>query len=244
MSRFRAMSKSSARPRAVPGGARLFHRLHTRLGFQGRPPQFIVEFYPYTGLVHTIRMREHTAHVRLSDALRGAPSSVLEAAAAILLSRIFRRRAPRESLDEYRRFTLAPSTRRRVAGLRRARARRSAGGPRGAAHDLAPMFVRLNRRYFAGRLRRPRLGWSERAWRTQFGCFDPALDQIVLNRRLDRPAVPAFVVEYVLFHEMLHVKHPLRATRCRMQAHSREFLSEEKRYPHHAQARRFLNRLL
>jgi len=237
------MNRSHARSCAVPGGAQLFHRLYTRLGGLGRPPQFIVEFYPYSGLAHTIRLREHTAHVRLSDALRCAPSSVLEAAAAILLSRIFRRRTPRESLDEYRRFILAPATRRRVASLRRARARRIAGGPRGAAHDLAPMFARLNRRYFQGRLRRPRLAWSERSWRTQFGCFDPALDQIVLNRRLDRPSVPAYAVEYVLFHEMLHVKHPLRATRCRMQAHSREFLREEEKYPHHAQARRFLNRL-
>ena len=237
------MSRSHVPSCAVPGGAQLFYRLYTRLGGLGRPPQFIVEFYPYSGLAHTIRLREHTAHVRLSDAMRRAPSIVLEAAAAILLSRIFRRRTPREFLEKYRSFAMAPATRRRVARLRRARARRVIGGPKGAAHNLAPMFVRLNRRYFAGRLRRPRLVWSERAWRTQFGCFDPALDQIVLNRCLDRAAVPACVVEYVLFHEMLHVKHPLRATRCRMQAHSREFLREEKKYPHHARARRFLHRL-
>jgi hypothetical protein len=146
-------------------------------------------------------------------------------------------------LEKYRRFALAPDTRRRINRLRRRRAQRIAGGPTGDAHDLAPMFARLNRRYFAGRLRRPRLGWSARHWHTQLGCFDPALHQIVLNRRLDRAAVPAFVVEYVLFHEMLHVKHPLRATRCHLQAHSREFLKEEKRFPRHAQARRYLNRL-
>jgi len=28
-------------------------------------------------------------------------------------------------------------------------------------------------------------------------------NQIVLNRRMDRPGVPQFVVEYVLYHEML-----------------------------------------
>jgi predicted metal-dependent hydrolase len=237
------MSRPRALRRSVPGGAQLFHRLYTRLGGRGRPPQFVVEFYPYAGLAHTIRLREHTAHVRLSDALRGAPASVIEAAAIILLSRILRRRTPREYLAEYRHFTLAPATRRRVDRMRRARARRVASSPRGEAHDLASMFARLNRSYFAGRLRRPRLGWSERTWRTQLGCFDPALDQIVLNRRLDRPAVPRFVVEYVLFHEMLHVKHPLRATRCHMQAHSREFLREEEKFPDHARARRFLNHL-
>jgi Protein of unknown function DUF45 len=235
-----AMKKSLA-ARAIPGGSQLFHRLYTRLGGHGRPPQFVVEFYPYAGLAHTIRLRGETAHVRFSDALRGAPAGVIEAAAIILLSRILRRRTPRESLDQYRRFALAPATRRRVDKLRRMRARRVAGGPAGQAHDLAPMFSGLNRRHFAGRLRRPRLGWSRRTWRTQLGCFDPALDQIVLNRRLDRDTVPAFVVEYVLFHEMLHVKHPLRATRCHMQAHSREFLREETTYPHHAEARRFLN---
>jgi hypothetical protein len=239
-----AMKRPRASLSTVPGGARLFQRLYTRLGGLGRPPQFIVEFYPYAGLAHTIRLREHTAHVRLSDALRNAPSAVIEAAGAILLSRILRRRTPPESLDQYRRFALAPATRRRVDRLRRSRARGGISGPRGQAHDLAPMFARLNRSYFAGRLRRPRLGWSRRAWRAQFGLFDPALDQIVLNRCLDRPGVPAFVVEYVLFHEMLHVKHPLRATRCRMQAHTREFLTEEKKFPHHAPARRFLNRLL
>jgi hypothetical protein len=237
------MRRSRVQSRTVPGGSQLFHRLYTRLGGHGRPPQFIVEFYPYAGLAHTIRVRDHTAHVRFSDALRGAPAGVVEAAAIILLSRILRRRTPRESLDQYRRFALAPATRRRVDRLRRARARRVVGGPHGEAHDLAPMFSRLNRRYFSGRLRRPRLGWSRRDWRAQLGCFDPALDQIVLNRRLDRAAVPEFVVEYVLFHEMLHVKHPLRATRCHMQAHTREFLTEEKRFPHHVEAHHFLDHL-
>jgi hypothetical protein len=228
---------------AVPGGARLFQRLYTRLGCLGRPPQFIVEYYPYAGLAHSIRLRDEIALVRLSDALRNAPAKVLEAAAAILLSRMYRRRAPRESLVEYRRFTLAPRTRRRVATIRRARGRRVSSSPRGAVHHLERMFVRLNRCYFAGRLRRPCLSWSDRSWRTQFGCFDPALDQIVLNRRLDRDAVPAYVVEFVLFHEMLHVKHPMRATRCTMRSHSREFRLEEKRYAHYAEARKFLARL-
>ena len=167
--------------RAVPGASRLFHRLYTRLGGHGRPPQFIVEFYPYASLAHTIRLRDHIAYVRLSDALRGAPASVLEAAAVILLSRILRRRTPRESLEEYRRFSMAPATRRRIDKLRRTRARRVAGSTRGEVYDLAPMFSRLNRRYFAGRLRRPHLGWSARNWTTQLGCFDPALRLFVRN---------------------------------------------------------------
>ena len=91
------MKRASERPSPVPGGAAIFQRLYTRLGCRGRPPRFEVEFYPYANLMHTIRLREESACVRISDALRGAPLAVLESAAAILLSRVYRRRAPVES---------------------------------------------------------------------------------------------------------------------------------------------------
>jgi len=237
------MKRPASQIATVPGGASICHRLYTRLGCQGRPPQFLVEFYPYANLMHTIRLREDVARVRLSDALRGAPTAVVEAAAAILLARLYRRRAPRELLAVYRHYTVAPATRRRVSRLRRVRGRLVSSPPRGAIYDLASMFTRLNRRYFAGRLHRPRLGWSSRVWRAQFGCFDPALDQIVMNRWLDRAAVPACAVEYVLFHEMLHVKHPLRVAHCGLEAHSRQFREEEKRYAKYDAARKFLDRL-
>jgi hypothetical protein len=236
------MSKPGSPDPPVPGGARLFLRLYTRLGCPGRPPQFTVEFYPYANLMHTIRLREEIAYVRLSDVLRGAPLAVFEAAAAILLARLYRRAVPRELLAAYRNYVATPRTRRRIARLRSGRGRIVKTGPCGAVYDLDPMFVRLNRRYFGGRLHRPRLGWSTRNWSSQFGCFDPALDQIVMNRWLDRALVPVYAVEYVLFHEMLHVKHPMRAARCGIEAHSREFRREETRYAHYARARRFLDR--
>src|SRR5215469_5005392 len=78
----------------VPGGAALFQRLFTRLGCSGRPPRFRVEFYPYSSLVLTLRHRQEIVHVRFSDLLRRAPLAVLEAAAALLLCRVYRRKAP------------------------------------------------------------------------------------------------------------------------------------------------------
>src|SRR3984885_4181525 len=236
-------TNSRPKKKTVPGGSKLFERVYTRLGCQSRPPRFEVEFYPYANLVHTVRLREDVAHVRLSDALRGAPLTVIEAAAAILLARLYRRETPQELAVLYRGYTSSAATRRRIAKLRGQRGRKVEGGPRGEVYDLAPVFAKLNRRYFSGRLHRPQLGWSARTWRTQFGCFDPALDQIVLNRWLDRGVVPRYAVEYVLFHEMLHVKHPLRAARCGIEAHSLKFRKEEKRYEDYARARKFLDRL-
>jgi hypothetical protein len=217
--------------------------MFTRVGCHGRPPRFVAEFYPYANLTHTIRLVEDAAYVRLSDVFRRAPLAVLEATAAILLARVYRRRAGREFLEAYREFALAQGTRRRLLNMRRKRGRRIASHPRGLHHNLESLFARLNRRHFGARLHRPRLGWSARPWRTQLGCFDPALDQIVVSSRLDRETVPAFVVEYVLFHEMLHVKHPIRRASCGLQAHSAEFRQQERRFPFYERARRFLIRL-
>ncbi len=228
---------------SFPAGARIFQRMFTRVGCQGRPPRFVAEFYPYANLTHTIRLVEDTAHVRYSDVFLGAPMPVLEATAAILLARVYRRRAGREYLKAYREFALAQGTRRRLMRMRRKRGRRVSSHPLGMHHNLQPLFAKLNRRHFAGRLRHPRLGWSARPWRIQLGCFDPALDQIVISSRLDREQVPRYVVEYVLFHEMLHVKHPIRRARCGLEAHSAEFRRQERCFPLYKRARRFLTRL-
>ncbi|MGH9573319.1 MAG: SprT-like domain-containing protein [Candidatus Acidiferrales bacterium] len=234
--------KKSRRAQAVAGGARIFQRLYTRLGCDGRPPNFIVEYHPYTDLTHTIRLRDETAHVRLSDALRDAPQTVIEATAAILLGRLYRRRPPMALIEAYRQFSYARATRSRLLRLRRKRARRSEHRPAGAHHDLDPLFAALNSQYFDGALAKPRLGWSKRVWRTQLGCFDPALKQILINRQLDHPGVPECVVAYVLYHEMLHVKHPMKFARCRRESHSPEFRKEEKRFADYAPAMRFLKR--
>jgi hypothetical protein len=216
--------------------------MYTRLGCEGRPPHFVVEYHPYADLTHTIRLREDTAYVRLSDVLRFASGAVVEATAAILLARLYRRRTPKELLGVYREFSYARSTRRRLLALRQQRARRVEHRPAGVYHDLAPMFDRLNRRYFRSSLGCPRLGWSRRAWRMQLGCFDPALDQIVINRHLDRRSVPEYVVAYVLYHEMLHLKHPMKFARCRRESHSAQFRKEEKKFVDYNLAMKFLER--
>jgi hypothetical protein len=227
----------------VPGGEGIFQRVYTRLGCNGRPPQFIVEYHPYTDLTHTIRVREDTAYVRLSDVMRGASIAALEAVAAILLGKLYRRRPPQLLLDCYREFTYSRTTRQTLLRLRRQRARRSEHRPAGTHHDLGHLFDKLNGEYFASALVQPRLGWSKRSWRRQLGCFDPALGQILINRQLDQPRVPECVVAYVLYHEMLHVKHPVRFERCRRESHSPEFRREEKQFAEYARAMKFLKRL-
>ncbi len=230
-------------PSRVPGGEALLQRMFTRIGCAGRPPHFQVEFYPYSSLVLTIRRREERVYVRFSDLLRRAPVAVLEAAAALLLSRVYRRKARRELVQSYLNYARSERVRGRIDRMRSRRVRRVTTAARGRHHDLAELFDRINQAYFEGELQRPHVGWSMRNWRRQFGCYDPGPNQIVLNRRMDQQEVPRYVVEYVLYHEMLHVKHPTRRSGCTLVSHSPEFRAEEKRFAQFAVARKFLDRL-
>ena len=133
------MTSGSVR-KHVPGGEQIFRRIYTRLSCEGRPPYFVIEYHPYAELTHTIRLREDTAHVRLSDALKPAPRAIIEAVAAILLARLYHKRPPIDLLERYRRFSYARSTRRRLWLLRQRRARKMENQPVGRHHDLAPLF--------------------------------------------------------------------------------------------------------
>src|ERR1700730_9316281 len=123
------MNRASQCAHLVPGGERIFQRIYTRLGCEGRPPHFVVEYHPYSDLTHTIRLREDTAHVRLSDVLRGAPRNIFEAAASILLGRLYRRGAPQELVTTYREFSYSASTRRKLFLLRPRHARKAGHSP-------------------------------------------------------------------------------------------------------------------
>ena len=228
---------------AVPGGEALCQRMFTRIGCAGPPPAFRVEFYPYSSLTLTVRRRDVEMIVRFSDLLQRAPMPVLEGAAALLLGKIYRRRTPRALVAPYNEYAKSHRTRQRIQNMRSGRVRHPSLHATGRHFDMNAMFDDLNERYFAGTLPRPHLGWSTRGWRRQFGSYDPGPHQILLNKRMDRPEVPRYVVEYVLYHEMLHVKHPTRKSGCTLLSHSPEFRAEEKLFPEFERARKALDRL-
>jgi len=229
--------------------------MFARLGCRGRAPHFSVVFYPYASLSHTIRLRGEEADARLSDLMRGAPLEALEAAAAILLAKVYRLRLPAPLGERYRQFAESARIVRRLARARRRRGRRKHTGPQGRAHNLAGIFQRMNGEYFSDRLPLTDLGWSTQTWKRQLGVFDPGMRHIVINRRLDREQVPEHVVAYVVYHEMLHLERaspeslgspaglPAAAgDRCHLGLHTPEFRRAERRYREFARARSFLLR--
>ena len=75
------------------------------------------------------------------------------------------------------------------------------------------------------------------------GHFDPSHNAIIISRIFDRPQVPALAVEYVLFHEMLHLRYPVDHNGARRRVHTREFREAEKKFPRLKEAKEILKRL-
>lgn len=219
--------------------ARVFHEMRPRT----RLPSVQVVYRRYANANAQVRWAEGVLEVRLADTLGGAPESVMEALAEILLSKLFRRPVPASSNDRYRRYLNRHDVRRSLDLVRQIRGRKRVGHPRGACYDLEQMFEELNFRYFFGLMARPILGWSPHASRNMLGHYDPSHNAIVLSRILDRPETPRLAVEYVLFHEMLHLRHPAEHNGARRCVHTRAFKDAEKRFEHLREAKVLLKKL-
>ena len=207
----------------------------------GRPvPDVDVRYYPYAGLNHTIRMRSGRVHVRVSDIFRAAPVNVHRALAFILVAKLLRRRTPQLHERVYRNYAFQPEVLRASDLARRQRGRKRISTAQGRAYDLEKMFARLNRRYFDGGLPRPTLTWSQKRTRTILGHHDGAHDTIVISKTLDSEDVPEWFVEYILYHEMLHIKHPARLINGRRYYHTKAFRTDEQRFPHYQEAQLWL----
>ena len=215
---------------------RVFKRLRLGVAISG----LRVEFRPFAGLRSTICLRKDQLEVCLSDVLQDAPPLVLEALAEILLCKVYRRRASREARECYLAYVLRPGVRHRIDQTRRQRGNKRLLPPRGRWHNLEEIFQRLNQQFFKGELSVSRLGWSLQKSRSTLGHYDAGHGMIVINRALDSPQAPVHLVEYLVFHEMLHMRFPVERNGHRRVVHSREFRKAEREFPKFEEARKSL----
>lgn len=206
-------------------------------------PQLEAHFYPYAGLSSTIRLRQGRVYVRVSDILTHSPTEIIYALARILIAKLYRVKVSSQHQRIYREYTSSAAIRDASEAIRRTRGYKITSSPRGRVYDLDELFADLNARYFDSRLEKPRLSWSLRPTRRVFGHHDPTHGTIVISRTLDNPKVPRIVVEYVLYHEMLHIKHPPKAAGGRTIYHDSKFRADEQRFEGYEKALATLERV-
>ena len=206
-------------------------------------PEFHLQFFPFSNINNTIRLREGKVLVRLSDLLEGAPVDVLHAIAHILLAKLYRKEIETRHATRYRRYLGRQDVSRKAHLLRQERGRKILLSAQGRHYDLEMIFEDLNTRFFHGLLARPLMTWSRHASRQSLGHYDPSHNTIVISRVFDRPEMPRYAIEYLVYHEMLHLKHPVKLNGSRRCVHPKAFQEEERLFPELDKAKALLRKL-
>jgi hypothetical protein len=194
----------------------------------GRPLRLVLT--DNRSVLLSVRREAGQLLLRLHRMFLHAPDCVIAA-----LARNIRRRG-RAADGEVRRFMNANLHR-----VRRSRREMPPLVTRGDVFDLVSVYADINARFFGGRLCVP-ITWGRGVGRARrggltFGSYDPVLALIRIHPVLDRPFVPRFFLESVVYHEMLHHQMggvPDRAGRTVY--HTRAFREVEARFPRYHEA--------
>ncbi|ABF91397.1 hypothetical protein MXAN_7050 [Myxococcus xanthus DK 1622] len=185
-------SRLPAREEALPLAADLARRLSSILGLPVH-----LRLTDNRATLVSFRRGEEGLRLRIHHLFLGAPDAVVQAMAA------YAGRADAQAGEVLESYAHAHNE--------RVRRERRPGKPlrtRGRCFDLQAIFTRLNASWFDGRVQVD-VGWARKPAGTKrrsihVGGYDARLREIRIHPALDRPHVPAFVVDYLVFHAMLH----------------------------------------
>jgi len=187
----------------------------------------------------TVRWKNGSCAVRLHQMFLDAAEDVLRALAAFIRRPALRQKHLLRAFIKSHERMIRP-------GQVPVKPRGSRLRPEGKHVDLRSYFQKLNEDHFSGRLgcaitwgTRKR-GRRPRSIRLGSYCADKRI--IRIHPVLDSPAVPAYVIEDVLYHEMLHHELGMVRLNGRLLSHHRVFKDKEKAFPHSARAREWIQK--
>lgn len=198
-----------------------------------------VSYYPYKNINHTIRIRDNIIYLRLSDKIQYAPASIQLSVVRLLFDKLFRLPIDKNVRKNYLNYinqNVVPQLERRP----RQAAKHYLS--QGRFFDLEEVFYRVNAAYFNGQIKKPKLGWSMQNSTRRLAFYDHERDLIVISRIFDSKRTPDAVVEFLMFHEMLHIKIPVERKNGRRIIHPEIFRIEEKKFKGYEQVQKWLNK--
>ncbi len=205
------------------------------------PPIHVI-FYPYIGINHTIRIRDAQIYVRIGQICDEMPLASHKGLAYILVGKLLRKKIPAGARAVYSAYIKSDAVRLRATESKRVRGRKVVTTSKGAVYDLDRIFEELNDLYFRNAIPKPVLTWSAKKTYRILGHHDATHGHITISRSLDSLTVPGYVVEYVVFHEMLHIAHPTKHLNGRRYNHTPAFRRDEEKFEFFEEAERWIEK--
>jgi len=101
---------------------------------------------------------------------------------------------------------------------------------RGTAFNLSMLYKKLNVEYFNNQLDQLRLVWSPRESKHRLGYYHSDIHTIAINKKLDKNTIDQDLIEFVLYHEMLHQFKGISHRNGRRYAHTPSFKKAERKF--------------
>jgi hypothetical protein len=114
---------------------------------------------------------------------------------------------------------------------------------KGRAHDLEQSFARVNAAFFDNRMPKPRLTWNRMLTARKIAHYQSSGDTVMMSVTLDDPAVSTHLLDFVMYHELLHKKHGVTRVNGQRVVHGPAFRAEERQYPGYQEAERQIHAL-
>jgi len=92
--------------------------------------------------------------------------------------------------------------------------------------ELVASFNRVNEKYFFGLIELPNLVWGTRSTR-KLGSYEYGSDTISISQILKDNTE---LLDYVMYHEMLHKKHKFNSKNGKSYHHTKEFHKDERKF--------------
>lgn len=215
---------------------RLLGHLNQQLGVN----KFSLEIYPYSSKLYSIKPLSGRMEIQIHEALDYMSEYDCKRFASFIRQRKWT--DLKRLLAEYQEKT--PQSRELSVHFHSVKANPThENHTRGRYYDLEKVFTACNQRNFGGKMARPKvIHWSPRVNHSTMGSYNINEDILMINRGLDRPDVPAYVLDFVMYHELLHKALGIKTSGSRKMAHTKEFRELEQSHPDYERAQSFIQK--
>jgi hypothetical protein len=210
--------------------------LYLAKGRKSKHPQISFSLY-HQGSLYKVHHQQNQITFIAQESFLTAPDRILQALIEVALDP-----ASKDSRTVLRDYTFSKEYRRIRTHLE------YLGVPpgsfsAGSVHHLEDSFHRVNQTYFQGRMPQPHLVWSQRVTHRKFGHYQWDTDTVMVSKTLDKKHTPEMVVDFIIYHELLHKRIGTRKDNQNRMAHTREFRDAEERFINAEKAKQYLNRI-
>jgi hypothetical protein len=201
-----------------------------------------ITFYPYSNLQARMWRENGTLHVKMTDVMADMPERFHKALALILVGRHEKKPYPKEEDQVFNKYAAMPEVQQVLRQRAVSRKRKpKTYGVQGEKYNLEEVFNKVNRIYFKAKLKQPVLSWTRDCTRRRMGYVTGNPPRVYISKTLDRKSTPRYAIDFIMYHELLHIVMGSVKKGKRVYHHTREFREAEKKFKKYNKAARWLN---